>query len=82
VSLELGGKNAAIVFNHCDLDAAIAGTARSMFDNCGQVCLGTERIFIHRSIFDRFVEGLASAASSLKRGLEKASDGSRGTKRR
>jgi aminomuconate-semialdehyde/2-hydroxymuconate-6-semialdehyde dehydrogenase len=39
VSLELGGKNAAIVFADCDLDKAIEGTTRSVFANCGQVCL-------------------------------------------
>ena len=41
VSFELGGKNAAIVFEDADLDKAIEGTMRSAFANCGQVCLGT-----------------------------------------
>lgn len=68
VSLELGGKNAALVFDDCDLDAAIAGTARSMFDNCGQVCLTTERIYVHRSIFEPFLAGVAAAARALRPG--------------
>ena len=42
----LGGKNAAIVFADCDLDKAIEGTVRSVFANCGQVCLGTERVYV------------------------------------
>ncbi len=46
VSLELGGKNAAIVFADADFDTAIEGTLRSCFDNCGQVCLGTERVYV------------------------------------
>ena len=41
VSMEMGGKNAAIVFADCDFDAAIEGTLRSAFVNCGQVCLVT-----------------------------------------
>jgi len=38
--LNLGGKNAAVVFADCNLDKAIEGTMRSVFANCGQVCLG------------------------------------------
>lgn len=65
VSLELGGKNAAIVMEDADLDAAVSGTARSMFDNAGQVCLTTERIFVHRRIFDEFVDRLARRSKTL-----------------
>ncbi|RJF69368.1 2-hydroxymuconic semialdehyde dehydrogenase [Rhodopseudomonas palustris] len=68
VSFELGGKNAAVVFADCDFDKAIEGTMRSVFANCGQVCLGTERVYVERPIFDAFVERLASAASQLKFG--------------
>ncbi len=68
VSFELGGKNAGIVFADCDLDAAIAGTIRSAFLNCGQVCLGTERLYVERSLFPQFVERLAAAAKKLKVG--------------
>lgn len=62
VSLELGGKNAAIILDDCDLDAAVAGTAASVFYNCGQICLGTERVYVSRSIFDEFVAQLKSRA--------------------
>jgi aminomuconate-semialdehyde/2-hydroxymuconate-6-semialdehyde dehydrogenase len=68
VSLELGGKNAAVVFADCDLDKAIEGTMRSVFANCGQVCLGTERVYVARPIFEAFVDRLKSAASGLKMG--------------
>ena len=41
-----------------DFDAAIDGTLRSCFENCGQVCLGTERVYVERPIFDAFVAAL------------------------
>ncbi|MGB3392736.1 MAG: 2-hydroxymuconic semialdehyde dehydrogenase [Stenotrophomonas sp.] len=68
VSFELGGKNAGIVFADCDLDAAVAGIARAAFLNAGQVCLGTERIYVERPIFDVFVQRLKAAAEALKPG--------------
>jgi len=68
VSFELGGKNAAIVFADADFEAAIAGTLRSVFSNCGQVCLCSERVYVERPIFDRFVERLAAGAKALKVG--------------
>ncbi|NMG43024.1 2-hydroxymuconic semialdehyde dehydrogenase [Aromatoleum toluvorans] len=69
VSLEMGGKNAAIVFADCDFDAAIEGTMRSVFVNCGQVCLGTERVYVERPIFERFVAALKTGAESLRLGV-------------
>jgi len=68
VSLEMGGKNPAIVFADCDFDAAIEGTMRSVFANCGQVCLGTERVYVERPIFDKFVAALKQGAEGLKLG--------------
>lgn len=76
VSLEMGGKNAAIVFADCDFDAAIEGTMRSVFANCGQVCLGTERVYVERPLFDKFVAALKKGAEGLKLGVpEEASTG-------
>jgi aminomuconate-semialdehyde/2-hydroxymuconate-6-semialdehyde dehydrogenase len=69
VSLEMGGKNSAIVFADSNLDAAIEGTLRSAFANCGQVCLGTERVYVERPIFERFIEALRSGAQALKPGI-------------
>ena len=69
VSLEMGGKNAAIVFADCDFDAAIEGTMRSAFANCGQVCLGTERVYVERPIFDKFVAAMKKGAEGLKLGV-------------
>jgi len=74
VSLEMGGKNAAIVFEDCDFDAAIEGTLRSAFANCGQVCLGTERVYVQRPIFDKFVAALKAGAEKLKIGVPEDKD--------
>lgn len=68
VSLELGGKNPGIVFADCDMDKAIEGTMRSAFANCGQVCLGTERVYVERPVFDEFVARLKEGAEALKVG--------------
>ena len=69
VSLEMGGKNASIVFADCDFDKAIEGTLRSVFLNCGQVCLGTERVYVERPIFDKFVAALKAGAEGMKIGV-------------
>ena len=68
VSLEMGGKNPAIVFADCDFEAAIEGTMRSCFANCGQVCLGTERVYVERPMFDKFVAALKERTEKLKLG--------------
>jgi aminomuconate-semialdehyde/2-hydroxymuconate-6-semialdehyde dehydrogenase len=68
VSLELGGKNAALVFADCDFDVAVNTVTRSAFENCGQVCLGTERVYVERPIFDKFVAALKAKAEGMKPG--------------
>jgi aminomuconate-semialdehyde/2-hydroxymuconate-6-semialdehyde dehydrogenase len=68
VSFELGGKNAGIVFADCDFDAAVDGIFRSSFLNSGQVCLGTERVYVERPIFERFVQALKAKAEGVKFG--------------
>jgi len=68
VSFELGGKNAAIVFADADLDKAIEGLSRSVFLNTGQVCLGTERVYVERPLYDEFVRRMARAAEAFRPG--------------
>jgi aminomuconate-semialdehyde/2-hydroxymuconate-6-semialdehyde dehydrogenase len=68
VSLELGGKNPAVVFADCDFEAAVAGITRAAFLNTGQICLGTESVYVERPIFERFVTALAEKARALKPG--------------
>lgn len=69
VSFELGGKNPGIIFADCDMEKAIEGTLRSVFANCGQVCLGTERVYVERPIFDEFVSRFAERAAQMKLGV-------------
>jgi len=68
VSFELGGKNPAVIFADCDFERAVKETARSVFDNAGQICLQTERVYVERPIFDKFVEALKAKADALKPG--------------
>ena len=68
ISLECGGKNAGIVFADANMEKAIEGTMRSAFANCGQVCLGTERVYVERPVFDEFVERLKRGAENMTLG--------------
>ena len=74
ISLECGGKNPGLIFADCDLDKAIEGTIRSAFVNCGQVCLGTERVYVQRPIFDEFVARLKTEVEKLKLGRPENDD--------
>lgn len=65
VALELGGKNAALVFDDAHMDRTIEGITRSAFFNCGQICFCTERAYVHRSRYDEFVERAATAAKGV-----------------
>ncbi len=68
VSFELGGKNAAIVFEDCDFDETVNGISEAVFLNTGQVCLCAERVYVQRSIFDRFVQALKQKTEGLRLG--------------
>lgn len=68
VSFELGGKNPAVIFADCDLEATIEGIGRACFANTGQVCLGTERVYVERPIFDEFLTALKAKAEALTLG--------------
>src|SRR5262249_17986252 len=57
VTLELGGKSPAIVFPDADLEPAIAGASDAIFFNQGQCCTAGSRLFAHKSIYDRIVQG-------------------------
>ncbi len=68
LSLEMGGKNANIVFSDCDFEKALATTVRSSFSNQGQICLCGSRIFIERSIYEKFKTALVERTLKLKQG--------------
>ncbi|WP_406127191.1 aldehyde dehydrogenase [Streptomyces canus] len=65
VTLELGGKSAAVVLPDADLEAAVAGIVPSAWMNNGQACVAQTRILLPRSRYDEFAEALAAAASAL-----------------
>ena len=68
LSLELGGKNAVLVFADCDFDRMLAETLRSSFSNQGQICLCGSRILVERSILARFREAFVAGARALRVG--------------
>jgi aminomuconate-semialdehyde/2-hydroxymuconate-6-semialdehyde dehydrogenase len=68
LSLELGGKNASIVFADCDLEKTVEGVTRAAFLNQGQVCLCGSRVLIEDSIYDEFVERFVDSVESMKIG--------------
>jgi len=65
VSLEMGGKNAAVVFADADLDAAVATLRRSCFLNSGQVCLCTSRVFVQRAVYEEVLQRLVAVARDI-----------------
>ena len=64
-SMELGGKNAAIVLSDADLTRTVPGVSRSVFANGGQLCIAMERLYVERSIFDEFVGAFVEHSRSL-----------------
>ncbi len=68
VSLEMGGKNANIIFADADFENALATTLRSSFSNQGQICLCGSRIFIEKSIYEKFRDELVVRTKKLRCG--------------
>ncbi|XP_009812186.2 2-aminomuconic semialdehyde dehydrogenase isoform X3 [Gavia stellata] len=68
LSLELGGKNPAIVFADADLTQCIPTTLRSSFANQGEICLCTSRIFVQRGIYSEFLKRFVAEAKKWKVG--------------
>jgi phenylacetaldehyde dehydrogenase len=68
VSLELGGKSPNVVFADADLNAAIPGSASAIFFNQGQICTAGSRLFVHKSIFDKVVDGVAEESKKFQVG--------------
>lgn len=68
LTLELGGKAPTIVFPDADLDLAIPGVTLGSFFAQGQVCVAATRIYAHKSVFDRLIEGVSDAAAKIKVG--------------
>ncbi|HEV2346483.1 MAG TPA: succinic semialdehyde dehydrogenase [Actinocrinis sp.] len=67
-SLELGGKNAMIVFDDADVEKAVQGALRGCFSSAGQLCVSIERLYVHYSLHDQFVERFVTEAKALRLG--------------
>jgi acyl-CoA reductase-like NAD-dependent aldehyde dehydrogenase len=68
VGLELGGKDPAYIRQDADLNSAISGVMDGVFYNGGQSCCAVERIYVHKLLFDKFVEGAVEFMNKLKIG--------------
>lgn len=68
LSLELGGKNASIIFDDCDLEKTVPGVVRSGFLNQGQVCLCGSRILVQENVYDKFVDRFVNEVENMKIG--------------
>lgn len=68
VVLELGGKSANIVFEDADLDLAVRGAQAAIFSGAGQSCVSGSRLLVQESIYERFIQAVARAASQFKVG--------------
>ena len=68
LSLELGGKNPAIIFEDCDFDKAVGTTLRSSFANQGQICLCSSRILVQDKLYDRFKNALVEKVKRIRIG--------------
>ncbi|MET7901695.1 succinic semialdehyde dehydrogenase [Streptomyces sp. NPDC005355] len=67
-SLELGGKNAMLVLRDADLDKAADGAVRGCFASAGQLCISIERLYVHESIADAFIERFAARTKAMRLG--------------
>lgn len=67
-SLELGGKSPTIVLADADIDAAVEGAAHAIFYNQGEICTAGSRLYVHASIYDKFIDRLVDVARSLRIG--------------
>ena len=76
ISLELGGKNASIVFADCNLESTVEGVVRSGFLNQGQVCLCGSRILVEDGIYDEFERRFVESVEKMTIGdpLDESSD--------
>ena len=68
VVMELGGKSPNVVFADADMDLAVAGVAKAIFQNAGQTCSAGSRLLVERNAHDAFVDRLVAHTRSMKLG--------------
>jgi|UPI000581A2C7 acyl-CoA reductase-like NAD-dependent aldehyde dehydrogenase len=69
VILELGGKDAMVVMEDCQLKDVVPWVMRGCFQNCGQNCVGIERVLVYESLHDAFVEEVTAQVKALRQGI-------------
>src|SRR5690606_13361298 len=69
VGLELGGKSPHIVFEDANFDLAVAGVVSGIFGSAGQSCIAGSRLFVHESLYRRFVDAVVERATALRVGM-------------
>jgi len=74
VIMELGAKDAMIVFADADLSRAVAAACWGNLHNSGQSCTATERIFVHKAVYEEFVQRLVKASSAIRLGTDANAD--------
>ncbi|RZE76582.1 succinic semialdehyde dehydrogenase [Streptomyces albidoflavus] len=67
-SLELGGKNAMLVLEDADIEKAAAGAVRACFSSAGQLCISIERLLVHESVADAFLEWFTALTKAMRLG--------------
>ncbi|WP_171172023.1 succinic semialdehyde dehydrogenase [Streptomyces sp. I05A-00742] len=67
-SLELGGKNAMLVLRDADVEKAAAGAVRGCFSSAGQLCISIERLYVHTSVADAFLERFTARTRAMRLG--------------
>jgi succinate-semialdehyde dehydrogenase/glutarate-semialdehyde dehydrogenase len=72
VSLELGGKNAMLVLRDADVEKAAAGAVRACFSSAGQLCISIERLYVHESVADAFLERFVARTKAMRLGTSLA----------
>lgn len=68
LSLELGGKNPNLIFADCNYAQMLENTVRSSFNNQGQICLCGSRIYVERSLYERFRHDFVEKTKQLRVG--------------
>ncbi|MFC7491388.1 MULTISPECIES: succinic semialdehyde dehydrogenase [unclassified Knoellia] len=71
-SLELGGKNSMYVAADADISRAVTGALRACFSSAGQLCIGAERLLVHRDVFGEFVTTFVEAVEAMTLGTDLA----------
>jgi acyl-CoA reductase-like NAD-dependent aldehyde dehydrogenase len=76
IILELGGKDAMVIMEDCKLPAVVPWVMRGCFQNCGQNCVGVERVLVYESLYDAFLADVKDKVAALRQGIPLVTCGS------